>query len=67
MQDKNNWIAQGIKIFCKHRSSLYAFTKNSNDPKAKAHYIKCSKIIRIIIKEAKKQHYSRLQQNVITE
>jgi len=38
--------------------SLYVFTKNSNDPKAK--YIKYCEILRKAIKEAKKQHYSRL-------
>ena len=40
MKDKNDWNTQGIKISCKHKSSLYAFTKNSNDTKVKAHYIK---------------------------
>jgi hypothetical protein len=34
---KNDWIKQGIKISCKHKRSLYTFTTNSNDPKAKAH------------------------------
>jgi len=37
-----------------------SITNNSNDPKAKAHYIKYFKILRKVIKEAKKQHYSRL-------
>jgi len=37
MNDKNDWIAQDIKISCKHRRSLYAFTKNSKDTKATAH------------------------------
>jgi ribosomal protein L33 len=44
----------------KCKRSLYAFTKNSKDPKAKAHYIKYCRILKKIIKEAKKQHYSRL-------
>jgi len=39
---------------------MYAFIKNSNDPKATAHYIKYCTILRNIIKEAKKLHYSRL-------
>ena len=30
----------------KHKRSLYAFTKKSNDPKAKAHCIKSCKILR---------------------
>jgi len=60
MKDKNVWITQEIKISCKYKRSLYAFTKNSNDPKAKAHYIKYCTVLRKVRKEAKKQHYSRL-------
>ena len=61
MNDKNEWITQGIKIACKHKKSLIAFPKNSNDPKAKAHYIKYCKILGKLIKEAKKQHYFTLK------
>jgi hypothetical protein len=32
---------------------------NSNDPKAKAFYTEYCKTLRIVINEAKKQHYSR--------
>ena len=53
MKDMNDWITRGIKISCKHQRSLYAFTKNSNDSKAKVNYIKHCKIIRKVIKEAK--------------
>jgi hypothetical protein len=56
MKDKNNWIMQGIKVCCKHKRSLYAFTNNSSYPKAKAHYIKYFKILTIVIKEGTKQH-----------
>jgi len=56
MKDKNNWITQGIKVCCKHKRSLYAFTNNNSDPKAKAHYINYFKILIIVIKEAMKQH-----------
>jgi len=41
---------QGIKISCKHKRSLYAFTKNRNDPKSKAHYIQYCKTLRKAIK-----------------
>ena len=34
--------------------------QNSSDPKAKAHYIKYFKVLRKVVKEAKKQHYSTL-------
>jgi hypothetical protein len=57
---KNDWIMQGIQISCKHKRSLYAFSKKSNGPEAKAHCIKYGKILRNILKEAKKQHYRRL-------
>jgi predicted oxidoreductase (fatty acid repression mutant protein) len=57
MKDKNDWIMQGIKISCKHKRNLYAFTNNN---KAKAHYTKYCKIIIKAIKEARKQHYCRL-------
>jgi hypothetical protein len=51
---------QGIKISCKHKRSLYAFTKKSNGPEAKAHCIRYGIILRNLIIEAKKQHYRRL-------
>ena len=60
MNDNNEWIIRGIKISCKHKRSLCAFSKNNNDPKPKAHYIKYCEILRKLIKEAKKQHYFRL-------
>jgi len=60
MEDKNDWSTQEIKISCKHNRSLYAFTKNSNYPEPNVHYIKYCKILRKVIKETKKQHFSRL-------
>jgi hypothetical protein len=50
MKDKNECITQGIKLPCKHKRSLYGFTKNSKDPKIKTHYSKCGKILRKVIK-----------------
>ena len=54
MNDKNDWIAQDIKISCKQKRSLYAFTKNSKDQKQLCviYYKNLGKVI----KEAKKQH-----------
>jgi hypothetical protein len=57
---KNDWIMQGVKISCKHKTSLYIFTKNSNDPKAKAHYINYCRVLKKVLRIPKKQHYSRL-------
>jgi len=60
MKEKNDWITQGIEISCRHERILCAFTKNSDDPRAKAHYIKYCEILRKITKEAKKQRHSSL-------
>jgi hypothetical protein len=57
---KTDWITQGIKISCKQKRSLYTFTKKNNDPKYKAHYITYCRILKKVMKEAKKQHYNRL-------
>jgi hypothetical protein len=43
-----------------HKRRLYTFTKNSNDPKTKTHYIKYCRILQNVIQEAKKLHYGRL-------
>jgi hypothetical protein len=59
VKEKNYWITQGIKISCKHKRSLCTFTKNSSGPEAKAHCIKYGKILRKVIKEAKKQRYRK--------
>jgi hypothetical protein len=57
---KNDWITQGIKISCKHKRTLYIYSRNRNDPNTRAFYIKYYKILNNVIKEAKKQHYCRL-------
>jgi hypothetical protein len=49
-----------MKISCKHKRSLYTFTKSSNDPKTKAHYIKYCRILKKVIKETKNLHCGRL-------
>jgi hypothetical protein len=59
-EKKNDWITQGIKISCKRKRSLYTLTKNSNDLKTKAYYMKYCKIPKKVIREAKKQFYDRL-------
>jgi len=57
VRKNNDWISQGIKVYCIHRRSLYVFTKEYNYQTAKARYIKHCKILREIIKAAKQQHY----------
>jgi len=51
MKDKINWTTQGIEKSCTHKKSLYAFTKNKSDPKAKAHYIQYCEISRKVTKK----------------
>jgi ribosomal protein L33 len=55
MKEKNAWIMQGTNISCRHKRSLYTFTKSSNDATARVHIIKYYKMLRKIIKEAKLQ------------
>jgi hypothetical protein len=57
---KNDWITQGIKISCKRKRTLYVNSRNSEDPNTRVFYIKYCKILKSVIKEAKKQYYSRL-------
>ncbi|PNF23822.1 hypothetical protein B7P43_G15913 [Cryptotermes secundus] len=57
---KNDWITQGIKISCKHKRTLYVNSRNNNNPNIRVFYVKYCKILRNVIKEAKKQHYRRL-------
>jgi len=45
--NKKDWITQGIKITYKPKRNLHNLTKNSNDPKAKAHYIKYCRILKM--------------------
>jgi hypothetical protein len=48
------------KKSCKHIRGLNAFNTNSIDPKAKVNYMKYCKMLRKVITEVKKPHYSRL-------
>ena len=54
MKDKNNWITWGIKISCKHKRSLYTFSKNNNDWKQKHFILNIVKSKKKGIKDAKK-------------
>jgi hypothetical protein len=57
---KNGWITQGTKIPCKHKTSLYIYSRNSNNPYMRAYYIKYCKTLSRVIKGAKRQYYCRL-------
>ena len=67
MKDKNNWIKQGIKLYCIHKSSLYAFSKYSDDHNALAHNIEYWEILRKVTTVAKLQHDSSLERNEMAE
>jgi hypothetical protein len=60
LKDKNDRITHRKKISCKHKRGLYAFNVNTTDPKAKVHYIKYCKMLRKVITEVTRPHYSRL-------
>jgi hypothetical protein len=59
MKENIDWITQEIKISCTHKNSLHTFTEKS-DVRITAHYITYCKILRKVVKEFKKQHYSKL-------
>jgi hypothetical protein len=42
------------------KESAYVYSRNSNNPRMRAYYIKYCKILNTLINEAKRQHYSRL-------
>jgi hypothetical protein len=50
---KNDWIAQGIKISCKCKWSLYIYSRNCNDAETEVFCHKYCKILNKVIKEAK--------------
>jgi hypothetical protein len=59
-RNKDVWITQGIKISCGRKRRLYMYSRDSNDAIIKAFYIKCGKILNIVIQQAERQHFNRL-------
>ena len=57
--NNNSWITPGISISCKHKRDLYLLYRNSNDEALKNRYRLYCKILKDVIREAKKQHYNR--------
>jgi hypothetical protein len=55
-----SWITTGIKISCQRKRILYNISKHSSDPKIKLHFKKYCFILKKVICEAKKIHYSQL-------
>jgi hypothetical protein len=55
----NPWITLGIKISCKHKRDLYLLYRNTNDEALKNHYRLYCKILKEVIREAKRKYYNR--------
>jgi hypothetical protein len=66
IKEKNDWVMQRMKISCTHKEFCIPSLRTAMIQKQ--YYIKYGKSLRKVIKEAKKQHYSRLtadlQQNL---
>jgi hypothetical protein len=56
---ENTWMTRGIKISLNHKRELYLNSKHSNDHTLKNFYKLYCKILSRVIKEAKKQQYSK--------
>jgi hypothetical protein len=52
------WIAAGIKTSCQHKRELYMISRDSNNPKLKAHYTSYCLILCKVIKAAKQLYYN---------
>jgi len=62
---RQEWLCYtSNKNILQTKRSLYAFSNNSTNPKPQTRYVKYYKILRKVIKRAKKQHYSRLIENL---
>ncbi|PNF20902.1 hypothetical protein B7P43_G11183 [Cryptotermes secundus] len=57
--NSNLWITPGISNSCKHKRDLYLIYRSSNDEAFKRYYRQYCKILKNVIREAKKKHYSR--------
>jgi hypothetical protein len=59
LKDKNYWITQGINVSYKTKQACMTSLRTAVIQK-QVYFIKYCKILRKVIKEAKKQHCSRL-------
>jgi hypothetical protein len=61
--NRDTWITLGINISCKHNRDLYLLYRTLNDEALKNHFILYCKILKDIVREAKRQHYNRQVSN----
>jgi hypothetical protein len=55
----NDWITLGIRTSCKHKENLYILSKVNNNT-FKLYYKSYCRILRKVIREAKRLHYNKL-------
>jgi hypothetical protein len=65
--NNNTWYTPGIRISCKHTRDLYLLHRNNNDEALKIHYRWYCKVLKDVIREAKKQYYNRQALNSSNE
>jgi hypothetical protein len=58
MHNNKPWITTGIKTSCQHKRELYLISRDSNNPKLKAHYRSYCLILSKITKAAKQLYYN---------
>jgi hypothetical protein len=52
--NNNPWITTGTRINCKHKRDLYLLYRNSNDETLKIYYRRYCKVLKDVMREAKK-------------
>jgi hypothetical protein len=59
IQKKNSWITPGIIKSCKQKREICNEVRNNNNPSLTLYYVKYSKILTAVIKQAKKMEYDK--------
>ena len=58
--NQNSWITPGVITSCKRKGELYKELQNNNNPTVASYYIDYSKILSMVIKQAKRIEYDKL-------
>jgi hypothetical protein len=54
------WLTTGIRISCQHKRNLYMLCGNAKNPILYTHYKTYCRILREVIKMAKRNHFNKL-------
>jgi hypothetical protein len=54
------WLTTGIRISCQHKRNLYRLYRNVKNPILYNHYKKYCRILKEVIKVAKRNHFNKL-------